>query len=111
VRIFGAGVGEPGTEVRVSNDGPRRAGAGHHLARSETKTGTGLVHRRSAATQSERDLHQPQVAFAQVSYSIRRPLIALEMTSCWSCSVPSKMSMDSRRSLKGWRATSRPHQV
>ena len=30
--------------------------------------------------------------FPQVSYSIRRPLIALAMTSCWICSVPSKMS-------------------
>lgn len=27
-----------------------------------------------------------------VDYSIRRPLIALEITSCWICSVPSKMS-------------------
>jgi len=35
-------------------------------------------------------------AFDQVSYSIRRPLIALEITSCWICSVPSKMSMVSR---------------
>jgi hypothetical protein len=26
------------------------------------------------------------------SYSMRRPLIAREMTSCWICSVPSKMS-------------------
>jgi hypothetical protein len=25
---------------------------------------------------------------AQVSYSMRRPLIAREMTSCWICSVP-----------------------
>ena len=30
---------------------------------------------------------------AQVTYSIRRPEIAREMTSCWICSVPSKMSM------------------
>ena len=36
---------------------------------------------------------EPREPFAQVSYSIRRPLIALEMTSCWICSVPSKMSM------------------
>jgi hypothetical protein len=28
----------------------------------------------------------------QVSYSMRRPLIARAMTSCWICSVPSKMS-------------------
>ena len=33
------------------------------------------------------------------SYSMRRPLIALEMTSCWICSVPSKMSMVSRIDL------------
>jgi hypothetical protein len=30
--------------------------------------------------------------FPQVSYSMRRPLIARAMTSCWICSVPSKMS-------------------
>lgn len=29
-------------------------------------------------------------------YSIRKPEMALEMTSCWICSVPSKMSMVSR---------------
>jgi hypothetical protein len=28
----------------------------------------------------------------QVSYSIRNPLIARAITSCWICSVPSKMS-------------------
>jgi hypothetical protein len=28
----------------------------------------------------------------QVSYSMQRPLIARAMTSCWICSVPSKMS-------------------
>jgi hypothetical protein len=33
----------------------------------------------------------------QVSSSVRRPLIAREMTSCWICSVPSKMSQISRR--------------
>ena len=32
-------------------------------------------------------------ANATLSYSMRRPLIALEITSCWICSVPSKMSM------------------
>ena len=30
--------------------------------------------------------------FPQVSYSIRIPEIARAMTSCWICSVPSKMS-------------------
>ncbi len=57
---------------------------------------TGLVHRRPATARSEHALRRPQIALAQVSYSIRRPLIALEMTSCWICSVPSKMSMVSR---------------
>ena len=38
-------------------------------------------------------------AFSQVSYSIRKPLMALEITSCWICSVPSKMSMVSRWGL------------
>ena len=28
----------------------------------------------------------------QLSYSMRRPLMAREITSCWICSVPSKMS-------------------
>jgi len=28
----------------------------------------------------------------QLGYSMRRPLMAREITSCWICSVPSKMS-------------------
>jgi hypothetical protein len=28
----------------------------------------------------------------RIAYSIRRPLIARAITSCWICSVPSKMS-------------------
>ena len=36
-------------------------------------------------------------ARSQVSYSIRSPLTAREMTSCWICSVPSKMSGISNR--------------
>jgi hypothetical protein len=44
--------------------------------------------RSSRATQTE----HPIRAFPQVSYSMRRPLIALAITSCWICSVPSKMS-------------------
>ena len=48
---------------------------------------------RSSAARPEGATLRPQGAFAQVSYSIRKPLIAREMTSCWICSVPSKMSM------------------
>ena len=66
------------------------------VARSRSETSTGLVHGRPAATQSGRVEHPPQVASAQVSYSIHSPLIARLITSCWICSVPSKMSMVSR---------------
>jgi hypothetical protein len=64
--------------------------------RSRSESSTGLVHSRSAAARPEVAALRPQVAFPQVSYSIRSPEIALEMTSCWICSVPSKMSMVSR---------------
>jgi hypothetical protein len=39
------------------------------------------------------ELRDFQPVKVQVSYSIRKPEIALEITSCWICSVPSKMSM------------------
>jgi hypothetical protein len=35
---------------------------------------------------------QPQQLYVVVSYSIRMPEIARAITSCWICSVPSKMS-------------------
>ena len=97
--IFEAAIGAARREAEASNDGLRRTGTSPLLAHSRSETSTGLVHRRSAATHSQRAQHPPQVAFAQVSYSIRSPLIALEMTSCWICSVPSKMSMVSRMRL------------
>jgi len=35
------------------------------------------------------------------SYSIRSPLMAREITSCWICSVPSKMSWVLQKGLRG----------
>lgn len=56
----------------------------HHSAAGRTE-----VHDPLAAV---RGRAQEEATFPEVSYSIRKPLIAQEMTSCWICSVPSKMS-------------------
>ncbi len=83
----------PVGELDTNNDGIRQAAGGSVMAKSAQKGSTGVVPDDSSADLSERFTREPPSAFAQVSYSIRRPLIALEMTSCWICSVPSKMSM------------------
>ncbi|MGK2949762.1 MAG: DUF4143 domain-containing protein [Acidimicrobiales bacterium] len=96
LRIFEAAIGACRRQAEASNDGPRRASTDPSWPICGAKTSTELVHGRSATTQPRRVVLWPQVAFPQDSYSIRRPLIALEITSCWICSVPSKMSMVSR---------------
>jgi hypothetical protein len=68
-------------------------------AKSAQKSSTGVVPDDSSADLSGHFTREPPSAYAEVSYSIRRPEIALEITSCWICSVPSKMSMLSRSRL------------
>ena len=54
--------------------------------------------------------HRPSAPWKQQvrawnRYSMRRPLMAREITSCWICSVPSKMSkLCPSRSASGWRS-------
>jgi hypothetical protein len=86
----------PVGELDTNNGGVRQTAGGSVMAKSAQKSSTGAVPDDSSADLSERFTREPPGAFAQVSYSIRRPLIALDMTSCWICSVPSKMSMVSR---------------
>ena len=94
--IFRGAGNAPVGGLDADDDGVPQTVGGPVMAKSVQKSSTGLVPGRPAAAQPEASTFRPQVAFPQVSYSIRRPLIALEMTSCWICSVPSKMSMVSR---------------
>ena len=101
-----AATGGTNPRVDVHHDGVDTLAAGHTIARRVARdvTAQSLSPHHAAAVSGLPKLRVrdgPQDGrseagcgrVAQVSYSIRRPLIAREMTSCWICSVPSKMSM------------------
>jgi hypothetical protein len=91
--IFEGALGAPGAEGEASNHGVRWQENRTISSARETKTSTGLVSGLTAGVPLDPPRSGHQIALAQVSYSIRSPEIAREITSCWICSVPSKMSM------------------
>ena len=64
-------------------------GAGEDLA--DLATLAAIVARRQGCASLRTVVVEIRVSPGQ-GYSTRRPLIAREITSCWICSVPSKMS-------------------
>ncbi len=62
--------------------------------RSHGASGAGSAARKppSRRTSPSAATHKPAGQQRETRYSMRRPLMARAMTSCWICSVPSKMS-------------------